>query len=241
MRRFDRIGGKMMRRLNYYSDPEPCSLQLSESKVAPPPRFGAFWKEHDGGLDWYTSMFEGRIDQHLVFQRWFDFVNRFEPISSVLELGCGLGVGYADFFKDFRYVGVDLADQLIDWCRENRRNPKHEYWKCDFITEQFEERFDLVFSQGTIDNTYDMDAFLRATVGASKNWIYITAYRGFFSELSEHEYEWCEDQGVYYNNISPHKVYQTLKQCGCRNIMILPSYTGREELPFETVIVARVS
>ena len=206
-----------------------------------PSDYGSFWKSHDGGLEWYTWMYDGRLDQHQLFEQWFQVVNYIDPIHSVLEFGCGLAVGYADFFKDIRYVGTDIAEQLISWCQTNRQYPNHDYVTCDFIQHRFEEKFDIVFSQGTIDNVYDMDAFLHAAVASSRRWIYITAYRGFFPELSDHIYTWSEKHGCNYNDISPKQAYQTLVDCGCQDIMILPSFTGRENISFETLIIARTS
>ncbi|MCH8149845.1 MAG: class I SAM-dependent methyltransferase [Planctomycetes bacterium] len=148
-----------------------------------------------------------------------------------------MAVGYADFFKDIRYVGVDIAPQLIDWCKSHRKNPRHDYWADDFIVKPPREKFDLVFSQGTIDNTHDMDALLRAAVAASNRWVYVTAYRGFFPELREHRITWCEEQGVFYNDLSPLQAQQTLEQCGCQNVTIFPSFTGRDNVAHETVII----
>lgn len=205
-----------------------------------PPSYGAFWKENTGGLEWYTWMYNSRLDQHLAFQSWFNFISRLEPVTSVLELGCGLAVGYAEFFEDIHYVGTDISEKEIAWCKNNRTNPKHEYIACDFIKNDFRKVFDVVFSQGTIDNTYDMDGFIEAAVAASKRWIYLTAYRGFFPHLTEHQYSWNEDHGCYYNDISPIKAYQVLQSCGCTDIAVIPSYTGRENVKCETLLIARV-
>jgi SAM-dependent methyltransferase len=205
-----------------------------------PSTYGAFWKEHDGGLDWYTWMYNSRIDQHQCFQQWFQYVNHLEPVQSVLEFGCGFAVGYADFFKDIHYIGTDIAETAITWCKKNRQNKKHHYYAVDFITEKFEEKFDVVFSQGTIDNTYDINGFIKSAMTASRRWIYVTAYRGFFPDLQEHRYSWNEKQGCYYNDISPSQVYTLLKAEGCLDIAVVPSHTGRQDIPFETLIIARV-
>ncbi len=205
-----------------------------------PSTYGAFWKEHDGGLEWYTWMYNSRIDQHECLQQWFRYVNNSEPVRSVLDFGCGFAVGYADFFKDIRYVGADLAETAIAWCKKNRLNEKHDYVAIDFMTEKFDEKFDLVFSQGTIDNTYDIDGFIKAAIAASQRWIFITAYRGFFPDLQEHRYSWNDQHGCYYNDISPYQVYELLKAEGCSDITIAPSHTGRPDIPFETLIIARV-
>jgi hypothetical protein len=205
-----------------------------------PDTYGTFWQRHDGGLPWYTAMYESRLDQHQVFAHWLEAVERLAPVRSVAEFGCGLAVGYADAFSDRDYVGIDIAEQCIEWCRANRRNPRHEYWAADFIQSEWPRRFDLVLSQGTIDNTYDMDAFLRSAVAASRQWLYITAYRGFFASLPEHEYQWSPEHGCYYNNLSPSRAHRTLRAAGCTDVAVVPSHTGRAAIPFETLIVARV-
>lgn len=168
-----------------------------------PHNYGACWTRRDADLDWYTWMHDGRIEQHLAFQRWFAVTDRAERIETVLELGCGLAVGYADFFSGISYTGSDLASRVIDWCRHNRNNSRHRYVACDFIEETFPNHYDLVFSHGTIDNSYDMDAFLQAAVRASRRWVYITAYRGFFPELETHRIDWRESDGCFYNDLSP--------------------------------------
>lgn len=205
-----------------------------------PGNYGKFWQNHDGGLEWYTWMYETRIEQHLCFQEWFKYINSVEKVNSVAEFGCGLAVGYADFFKDIRYVGLDMAESSISWCQQNRKNKKHEYIITDFIANPVDEKFDVVFSQGTIDNSYNIEGFLQAAINASQRWIYITAYRGFFPELEKHVYTLNEDQGCFYNDLSPLRIYEFLKNSGCTEIAVVPSYTGKEEIPFEALFIARV-
>lgn len=215
----------------------PESSPVPEGK---PSNFGECWNRPHANIDWFTWMYNGRIEQHRAFQQWFRAVDREERIESILEFGCGLSVGYADFFADRAYTGTDIAPHLIKWCRANRHNPRHTYLACDFVAHPFPERYDLVFSHGTIDNNYDMDAFLRAAVQASRRWVFLTAYRGFFSELADHRLEWRETDGCYYNDLSPSRAQAVLKDAGCTEVAIVPSFTGREEIAYETMIVARV-
>ena len=82
-------------------------------------KFGHFWKTHKGGYDWYKWMYDYRVLQHQAFQKWFCFINKLEPVTSVLDIGCGMGVGYVDFFKDINFVGIDLAPRVIKWCKKS--------------------------------------------------------------------------------------------------------------------------
>lgn len=237
--KFDAMAGNTMIRLGYDSSSrDHCKGDTEKPGVGL--NFGAFWKTHSGGHGWYTWMYNHRILQHNAFQKWFQFIRSIETIESVADFGCGTCVGYADFFKDVRFVGVDLAQNVVDWCRENYHNPKHEFRAEEVIEAHPEKEFDLVFSQGTIDNVYDMNGFLQAAVLASRKWVYLTAYRGFFPDLEKHRYEFSPTEGVYYNDISPFEAYSTLRGMGCRTIVIFPSPTGRDDIPFETVIIAHV-
>lgn len=231
--------------------PPPGTPNVTYSSPVVPERIGespdnymAFFREHPEGLEWYQWMYDSRRDQHECFEHWFRFAGAVEPISSVLELGCGYAVGYADFFSGIRYVGADISETAVAWCKANRRHPEHDYVACDFITHRFDERFDVVFSQGTIDNTYDMDAFLHSCLKASRRWIYVTAYRGFFADLPEHRYQVVREQGTFYNDLSAVRAWRTLKEFGARDITVVPSFTGGRTdspgIPFETLIIARV-
>lgn len=219
----------------------PLFDNLNGKDTKKPSDYGKIWIEHQGGLDWYTWMYNERIGQHESLMEWIKFINGQSEIRSVLEFGCGMAVGYAEFFKNVRYVGLDISDRLIKWCRENRPNPLHKYIACDFISQGFPDKFDLVFSQGTIDNVYDMNGFVSAAVRASSNWIYITAYRGYFPELPQHRYYYSENEGCFYNDLSPNQIFELLLKLGCRNIAILPSYTGNTAIKYETLIIAQVN
>lgn len=233
--RFENIAACTMQRLAYYPKDHVRYC---------PPHYGDWWKQHEGGLDWYQWMYDSRKAAHDDFLAFVSSLDgKGEHVGSLLDVGCGLSVGYADAFSDRHYVGMDLSGKEAEWCRQHRLNSNHEYLTGDIIRDVPEEHFDVVFSQGTIDNTYDMDAMLKAMVACSRGWIYLTAYRGWFPELPEHRYTWDEATTCFYNDISPEVVRKTLESLGCTEIGISPLDMGvRENNPirFETRIVARV-
>jgi hypothetical protein len=231
-RRFDRIAFKTMYQLGYYKN---------KGTEWRPSHYGNWWRDHDGGIEWYTWMYNSRISIHQDFVNWVNQRdNNGDEILSIADFGCGLGVGYCDVFSGKRYIGVDLSEKNIQWCKENRKNEKHEYLCIDFVTEDLKERVDLVFSSGTIDNTYDINAFIKAMVRNSKKWIYLTSYRGWFPDLTEHVYSYDEGTTCFYNDISPGKVRMLLESMGCVDIDVAPLATGDKDIPFETRIIARV-
>ncbi len=231
--RFDAMAFEQMKALGYYP---------AERRREKPEGFGDWWRQHDGGLDWYEWMYRSRQSAH---DDLIAFASEREAsgdkLRSVLDMGCGLGVGYAEHFKDRRFVGVDISEKEIDWCRANRNTDQHDYIAADLIAEPLSETFDLVFSQGTIDNVYDIDAFLAAAVRMSNGWIYITAYRGWFPQLDHHEYRWDPSTTCFYNNISPDAVRRTLEKLGCRNISIEPLPMKKAAVSAETRITAQVA
>ncbi|MFT4561402.1 MAG: SAM-dependent methyltransferase [Gammaproteobacteria bacterium] len=232
---FECIAAETMKKLGYYAGTHVRYC---------PENYGAWWRQNDGGSEWYQWMYEGRLNAHLDLYEFIDTLTlNGQKVESMLDVGCGLGIGYQDRYLNKRYVGLDLSEKEITWCKENYRNPKHDYIVGDVITGVTDEKFDLVFSQGTIDNSYDMDAYMEAIVKRSKGWIYITAYRGWFEALPEHRYQWVEDTTCFYNDISPEAIRHTLQSFGCSDIEIAALDMGiRDNNPIthETRIVARV-
>lgn len=230
---FDRIASTTMRRLGYYKE-SGCEWR--------PKNYGEWWKNNEGGLEWYTWMYNSRLKMHKDLVNWVnDKEKGGDKITSIADFGCGLGVGYCEDFANKEYIGIDLSKRNIQWCNKNRKNHKHKYCCMDFIAEPLIEKVDLVFSSGTIDNSYDVDAFLKAIVRNSRKWIYVTSYRGWFPELSEHIYSYDEKTTCFYNNISPRRLRMLLESLGCSEIVISPIATGHKSIPFETRIVARVA
>ena len=232
-RRFDRIAASTMRLLGYYGQ---------EGTEWRPVGYGQFWRDHDGGLDWYTWMFNGRREMRRSLVAWVRQRDQEgDNIESIADFGCGLGVGYCEDFADKRYLGIDISQENVLWCQRNRKNSSHEYRCSDFVSEPLPKPVDLVFSSGTLDNVYDIDASLRTMVKSSRKWIYVTFCRGWFPELREHRYSYNEEHGCFYSEVSPIRAAQILEAAGCRDISVEPVATGRDDIRFETRIVARVA
>ncbi len=226
--RFWRIAGPAMTELGFVAEP------AAEWR---PAEYGQWWIDHEGGIDWYEWMFESRERVH---RDLIDWVSADDSIRSIVDFGCGLEVGYCDAFAERRYVGIDLSPNNVEWCRQNRDNPLHDHRCVDFVTQDLGERFDLVTSSGTIDNSYDVDESLRAMVRASRGWIHATCYRGWFPELDEHRYTYESEHQCFYNDVSPSRMRRTLEAVGCTEISIEPIPTGNEAIPQETRVRARV-
>ncbi len=226
-RQFDKIAQKEMFELGYYTTPETRWR---------PPNYGAVWLKPKADLSWYQWMYEERQTQHNIFVRWVDTL---KGIESIADFGCGMVTMYPIHFKGRKYTGVDLSPRIIEYNREADPNPLHEYLCQDFIEKPLKSPHDLVFSNDTIDNSYDMDEFLASMVKSSKRFIYATCYRGYFPDLEDHKYTWSERDMCFYNDLSPTQARKTLENLGCTNIKIRRLESHDKDI-FETEIIAEV-
>ena len=231
--RFDAIAAPVMQRLGFYPTTGYTRFK--------PRRYGTWWQTNGKDLDWYEWMFDGRKAAHEDLQRFVASRDREgAALQRVLDVGCGRAVGYAEYFAGRRFVGLDLSRKEIDWCRTHRNNPLHRYVSGDLLENEFDEKFDLVYSQGTIDNVYDIDSYLAKMVELSSKWIYVTAYKGWFPNLPEHRYVWDPETTCYYNDVSAQRVREVLSALGCSQISVVALETGVDTMPFETRITALV-
>ena len=70
------------------------------------------------------------------------------PGNDLLDVGCG--GGHHDLFlkSDFKIVGVDKNEQMLEFAR--RRNPEIEYHPGDMRTFQLDRKFDVILAMDTI-------------------------------------------------------------------------------------------
>lgn len=59
--------------------------------------------------------------------------------DSLLDLACGQGILAKNIPKEIEYQGIDLAENLIRYARENDTNPKHNYLVADVSKELFND------------------------------------------------------------------------------------------------------
>ena len=212
-----------------------------------PKGYGEFWREKAADVDWFEWMYESRAYAHNDLESFVEARRRDgDRFATVAEVGPGIGVGYRDFFRDSGYHGFEVTGSCVDWFNREHGNERHIFYERDLLdqSEQGKDReYDLVFSQGTVDNTYDVDRYLLAMCSMSRKWVYATCYRGWFPYLDEHTYHYSVEQGCFYNDISPDRVMRILVGAGYsrEQVWIEPLPTGRGDIGFETRIVVDVS
>ena len=181
-----------------------------KTRVVGKKKYGSEWK---GAPDeWYRKIHDSNYLIHEDFIRYFN--GKKSQIKSILEVGCGTGiypVKNKEMFETFEYLGFDISQDAIDFCK---KNSPYQFQCGDFIKDNLDRKFDLVFSHAVVDHVYDIDAFLKKIVDATKKFAFVNSYRGYFPDLKEHKMKWRDDQACYFNDISIPRVKQVLLGSG---------------------------
>lgn len=215
-------------------------LDFTDTRRPCPPGFGEWWQKGEPvNPKWYASIYDYRLPSHETFKSWVkDMEAKLGTMNSVIDVGSGIGYGYTEFFQSKNFIGIDLSTQAIQWSNERNTNSRHRYICEDIIQKLPNIQADLVFSQGTIDNVYDMDAFLKAMAKMTQKVLYIANYRGYFGNMNEHRYAWDPKMHVCFNDISARKAIEVLEKEGFQTVVAFPMATHRTDIQSETVIIA---
>ena len=200
--------------------------------------YGKTWQEKDGEdqVKWYDKMHKSHQVQHEDFLK---FLKIKEP-RTVLEVGCGTGyypIKLKELFSDVKYTGTDISETAIKQCK---KNSSFEFIAGDFLKIDFTKKFDLVFSHAVVDHVYDMNAFVLKIAELTKQFAYITAYRGYFPDLKKHKMNWNNDDGSYYNDFSIIQIKEKFNEIGLKDsefsIRSLKVDDQNDALDYQTII-----
>ena len=214
------------------------------STDAKPANYGAYWETGEVNENWYSSIFGARQKAHEAFTNWFsDLYKKGEKVSSVIEVGCGRAQYYPKVFEAHHYMGIDISQESIAWCKKNYPEDKARFIAADVIQNTPDVKAEMVFSHAVIDHVYDIDGFIKGLAKLSSKWVYISAYFGWYPELQAHEQTWREADTCFYNKLSVEKVRGCLQSLGAKEIQIYPQIVGNEGngILVETTIVFRVA
>jgi len=168
--------------------------------------YGFIWETDKCDHEWFNKIHNDRSDLHEHFVNFFlDIRNE---IESVLEIGCGSCGFYPLFFskENVKYSGIDISTKVVNECRKAFPG---EFLCFDFLKEQPNMKFDLVFSHAVIDHVYDCDIFLSKIIESSKKYIFISSYRGVDFLIDQHKYVWSESEGCYFNIMSAKRLIKS--------------------------------
>lgn len=157
----------------------------------------------------YEFMFFNKPLAIMDFKKWIE--NK-KDIKSVLEIGCSTGLFpriFPELFKNLEYTGIDISKKSIDICKQHLDS---EFICGDFLKMDLDKKYDLIFSFHVIDHVADIDLFIKKILGDSKKYAYVNSYRGYFPELNNHQTQYRDDHGIYYNNISRKQIEKIILQ-----------------------------
>jgi SAM-dependent methyltransferase len=160
-----------------------------------------FWNQKTAS---YHYEVYGRLASlHQDFQ---DFISD-KQINSVLEIGCGVGI-YSDLFKELRYTGIDLHENLIAYLKS--KNDYHKFHCGDFLEAEFDTKYDLVFCHNTLEHVEDPDGFFKKMLELSNQYVYVACHTG----LNMKKDHIIEDKGDYFESkISVPRLRDIAKRC----------------------------
>ena len=163
--------------------------------------------------NWYNEIHN---QNYLLHQDFMKYLRDKKDVKTILEIGCGTGIypiKYKNLFVDKKYTGIDFSKSNIEFCKKR----SNFMFICDdFLKMELTQRYDLVFSHAVIDHVYEIDEFLRRIAKICKKYAYINSYRGYFPNLIDHKMNWRDEDGCYYNDVSPRKAQQILVQAGVK-------------------------
>jgi SAM-dependent methyltransferase len=191
---------------------EKIKNKIKNSGVIGKAKYGKIWQEKFGDeqVQWYEEMHNSCLKMHDDFHK---FLVEKSP-TTVLEVGCGAGYyprNLKDYFHDMRYTGTDISETAIEFCKSKS---SFNFICTDFLKNNLNKKFDLVFSHALIDHVYDVDLFIEKIIDASNRFAYITAYRGYFPDLERHVMRRNNLEGSYYNDISIKQMSKKLSAIG---------------------------
>jgi len=205
-----------------------------------PANYGAYWETGATNEDWYADIFSSRPKAHERFTTWFSELYRLgDPMSSVIEVGCGRAQFYPTLFRSHQYTGIDISSEAIKWCHAHYKLEEATFIAADVIQTVPDVKADMVYSHAVIDHVYDIDGFVKSLAQMAKKWVYISAYYGWYPELDAHEQTWRETDTCFYNKLSPKKLRAAIESMGGTNIQIFPFLVENPDCDngFETVII----
>jgi len=88
-------------------------------------------------------------------------LSRISDGTSVLEIGCGIGLLYEEMRKLFnldKYVGTDFVEELIADCNIKKTDERDEFKQLDMTqvdSKTFDSKFDFIVSKRAIQNVID--------------------------------------------------------------------------------------
>lgn len=207
------------------------------------PKYGTWWNDEVVCTkEWYDDIHSRRMKIHKFFLDWArkQAKEREITLSSVLEVGCGSSMFYSNKCFGQHYVGVDVSEWAIEACKNSKPANHHEFFAGNVEDMEFNMRFDIVFAHAVIDHVGDIDKFLKKLCELSQGLVFLSSYRGYFPDSTEHDCKWSAAFSCWFNDISPNAIRRCVAETDHKVIDIIP-LSNPSEKRTETIIMLESS
>ena len=200
-------------------------------------KYGKLW--YSDNSKWYEEIHNSN---YLLHKNFKDYIKSKSDVKTILEVGCGSGIypiKNKDLFEGKIYTGCDISPNAIEQCKQQSN---FEFICGDIIKMNIDKKYDLVFSHAVIDHVYDIDTFVTKLLDATKKYLYLNSYRGYFTEIQKHKQNWFENEGIYYNDVSVPQLKKVFSDYGLKDneFKIYPLKSGQIEKNVDVQLVIQV-
>ena len=126
-----------------------------------------YFVQHDSEDGWGERDKYGNFQQLIKIEKYSK-----HPLanSSILDVGCGTGdmSGFLRGYNIKEYLGVDIVELSIKLAQ--LKYPKEKFKKGDFLRLQFDQKYDFIFSSGTLAAVLASDNYTIMEVFIKKMW-----------------------------------------------------------------------
>ena len=115
-------------------------------------------------------------------------IKRLNPIDSILDIGCGIGVNIKRIQRDFpkiRILGTDLSGEILELARNYvGPNPLVEYAQLDLGKNKLEAQFDLILCSQVLEHIDDDSSALENMSRMCRRYLLLTVPGGKYNSTS---------------------------------------------------------
>lgn len=200
-------------------------------------KYGKLWYQDNS--KWYEEIHNSN---YLLHENFKEYIKSKSDVKTILEVGCGSGIypiKNKDLFEGKIYTGLDISPDAIEQCKQQSN---FEFICGDIIKMNIDKKYDLVFSHAVIDHVYDIDNFVTKLLDATKKYLYLNSYRGYFTEIQKHKQNWFENEGIYYNDVSVPQIEKLLLNYGLKKdeFVIRSQKSGQKGQNVDTQLVVEI-
>jgi len=117
-----------------------------------------------------------------------NLIVRHEPVRTLLDVGCGMGMNVAALRRALpgaHVTGADLSDEILQIARDYvGPDDKVDFEVLDIANGSLPRTFDLVLCNQVLEHVEDDRAALRNLVALSERWVLITVPGGYVNSTS---------------------------------------------------------